>query len=112
MCRLKCTSAGDQSDQPCYGWITLVFFVSGTSPKGHCLSLATSKKPIMIARCAHITLVNNTMFNGLPIGSNTLWPDWQSLRKTNAGGDDNVYASVMCRTREPDTKDLDTDYRH
>jgi len=52
------------------------------------------------------------MFNGLPIGSNTLWPDWQSLRKTNAGGDDNVYASVMCRTREPDTKDLDTDYRH
>jgi len=52
------------------------------------------------------------MFNGLPIGSNTLWPDWQSLRKTNAGGDDNVYASVMCRTREPDTNDLDTEYRH
>jgi len=80
--------------------------------KSHCLSLATSNKPIMIARCAHITLVNNTMFNGLPIGSNTLWPDWQSLRRTNAGGDGGVCASVMCRTREPDTNDLDTDYRH
>jgi len=40
--------------------------------KSHCLSLATSNKLIMIARCTHITLVNNIIFNGLPIGSNTV----------------------------------------
>lgn len=80
--------------------------------KSHCLSLATSNKPIVIASCAHNIVVDNTIFDFNPIGRNTLWPNWQSLRKTNAGGDDTSYASVMCCTRKPGTNDPDADYRY
>lgn len=80
--------------------------------KSHCLSLATSKKPVVIPLCAHTALVDNTVLNFHPCGSNTLWPDWQSLRKSNTGGDDDSYAAVMCCTREPGTNDPDVDYRY
>ena len=76
--------------------------------KSHCLSLASSNKPVAIGPCAHTLLINNTIFDLSAIGIHKLYPDWKSLRKTNCGADGNRYASVMCWTNEPTENDSDT----
>lgn len=66
----------------------------------------------MLATLTQTILVDNSCLDWSPIGSHSLWPDWRSLRKTNAGSKGNCYASVMCFIGEPDENDPDTDCRH
>ncbi|MCJ1256158.1 hypothetical protein MMC24_003978 [Lignoscripta atroalba] len=96
-----------------YQWIDLLGILRvRILTKSHSLRLASTNSPIALGPLAFGFNVDESQLpDTKPIGSDTLYPDWTSLRETNFGTEGNRYASVMCWISESNCEEPDIGYR-